>query len=107
MKVSLVAGAGRVKRCLRQSCMGARENRAYASDCAVGEQDMIRAVSPDDSPRIKIIERAHPSLVNFKHSYWQVFLGHCVPQECPLEEWPHGGWVLHIPAEQPLDRLAS
>jgi len=59
---------------------------------------MMRLVGPDDSPRITIIERAHPSLENFKRYYWQVFLGHCVPEDWPLEEWPHGGWVLYAPA---------
>jgi hypothetical protein len=63
---------------------------------------MIRAVSPDDSPRIKIIERSHPYLPNFKHYYRQVFLGRCVPEDRPLEEWPQGGWILRIPPEQQL-----
>jgi hypothetical protein len=66
-----------------------------------GETGMMRAVGPDDSPRMKIVARAHPKLVSFKRYWCQVFLGRRFPEEWPLEEWPRGGWVLHIPADNP------
>jgi len=61
---------------------------------------MIRLIGPQDSPRIRIVERKHPSLENFKRYYWQVSRGKCFPGDHPLEEWAQGGWVLYASAEQ-------
>lgn len=61
---------------------------------------MLRAFGPDDLPRIKIVEREHPQVLNFRRAHLQVFLGRCFPEDSPLEEFPVGGWKLVFTADE-------
>jgi hypothetical protein len=60
----------------------------------------MRFISPDDVPRIKIIDRPNQHVPEFHRSYVQIFLGHCIPEDWPFEEFAVGGWKLRAPAEE-------
>ena len=77
----------------------------WAQTFRKGGLAMMHAMGPDDVARIKILRERHPSIANFYRYRWQVFLGHAIPPSKdsdwpPIEEYPHGGWVLGFTADQ-------